>query len=137
MILCIPFRVLLRNMKNKPKLTLVPKSQNLETESILGLLKTQSKLLKFMVKVTNLIAQDAENRMHQVDDLDIRKKLDRYYKLTALKAMDLSDKLEMFEYHHGKTKELIEVQDFYDQFLIEYEDLMTQFILWAEGGGDK
>ena len=73
----------------------------------------------------------------QVKDLKVYKDLDRYYKLTALKALDLSDKLEIYEYHHGKTKEFLETQTFYDQFLIEQEDLMTQFFLWAEDGGDK
>jgi hypothetical protein len=118
-------------MKNimKPSLELVSKSKDFKRDSTLGLLNTQAELLKFMIKVTDLIAKEAENKMNQVKDLKVYKDLDRYYKLTALKALDLSDKLEVYEYHHGKTKEFIETQVFYDQFLIEQEDLMTQFFL--------
>jgi hypothetical protein len=118
-------------------LKLVAKSKDFKRDSTLGLLKTQRKLLKYMIKVTDLIAKEAENKMNQVKDLKVYKDLDRYYKLTALKALDLSNKLKIYEYHHGKTKEFIETQAFYDQFLIEQEDLMTQFFLWAEEGGDK
>lgn len=126
-------------MKNimKPSLELVSKSKNFKQDSSLGLLTTQRELLKFMIKVTDLIAKEAENKMNQVKDLKVYKDLDRYYKLTALKALDLSDKLEVYEYHHGRTTEFLETQAFYDQFLIEQEDLMTQFFLWAEEGGDK
>ena len=117
-------------------LKLVAKSKDFKRDSNLGLLKTQRKLVKFMIKVTDLIAKEAENKMNQVKDLKVYKDLDRYYKLTALKALDLSDKLEVYEYHHGRTTEFLETQAFYDQFLIEQEDLMTQFFLWAEKGGD-
>jgi len=121
----------------KPPLEIVTKSKDFKRDSALGLLNTQAELLKFMMKVTDLIAKEAENKMNQVKDLKVYKDLDRYYKLTALKALDLSDKLEIYEYHHGKTKEFLETQTFYDQFLIEQEDLMTKFFLWAEDGGDK
>ena len=121
----------------KPSLEIVTKSKDFKRDSTLGLLNTQAELLKFMMKVTDLIAKEAENKMNQVKDLKVYKDLDRYYKLTALKALDLSDKLEIYEYHHGKTKEFLETQTFYDQFLIEQEDLMTQFFLCAEDGGDK
>jgi hypothetical protein len=118
-------------------LYIVPQPKDFKRDSSLGLLTTQGELLKFMIKVTDLIAKEAKNKMNQVKDLKVYKDLDRYYKLTALKALDLSDKLEIYEYHHGKTKEFLETQAFYDQFLIEQEDLMTQFFLWAEKGGDK
>lgn len=118
-------------------LKLVAKSKDFKRDSNLGLLKTQRKLVKYMIKVTNLIAKEAENKMNQVKDLKVYKDLDRYYKLTALKALDLSDKLEVYEYHHGRTTEFLETQAFYDQFLIEQEDLMTQFFSWVEEGGDK
>ena len=121
----------------KPPLEIVTKSKDFKRDSTLGLLNTQAELLKFMMTVTDLIAKEAENKMNQVKDLKVYKDLDRYYKLTALKALDLSDKLEIYEYHHGKTKEFLETQAFYDQFLIEQEDLMTKFFLWAEDGGDK
>jgi len=121
----------------KPKLEIVSKSKDFKQDSTLGLLKTQRKLVKNMIKVTDLIAKEAENKMNQVKDLKVYKDLDRYYKLTALKALDLSDKLEVYEYHHGRTPEFLETQAFFDQFLIEQEDLMTQFFLWAEQGGDK
>ena len=120
----------------KPPFKIVPQSKDFKRDSTLGLLKTQRKLVKYMIKVTNLIAKEAENKMNQVKDLKVYKDLDRYYKLTALKALDLSDKLEVYEYHHGRTPEFLETQAFYDQFLIEQEDLMTQFFLWAEKGGD-
>jgi hypothetical protein len=119
------------------KLQIVPKSKNFKRDSILGLLKTQSELLKFMIKVTNLIAKESENKMNTVKDLKVYKDLDKYYKLTALKAWDLSDKLEIFEHHHGRNKEFLEVSSFYEEFLIEQEDLITQFFLWVEDGGDK
>ena len=118
-------------------LKLVAKSKDFKRDSNLGLLKTQRKLVKYMIKVTDLIAKEAENKMNQVKDLKVYKDLDRYYKLTALKALDVSDKLELYEYHHGRTTEFLETQAFYDQFLIEQEDLMTQFFLWAEEVGDK
>src|SRR5210317_1698154 len=117
----------------KPPLEIVTKSKDFKRDSTLGLLNTQAELLKFMMTVTDLIAEEAENKMNQVKDLKVYKDLDRYYKLTALKALDLSDKLEVYEYHHGRTKEFLETQAFYDQFLIEQEDLMTQFFIWAEG----
>ena len=75
--------------------------------------------------------------MNKVKDLKVYKDLDKFYKLTALKAWDLSDKLEIYEHHHGRTKEFLEVSSFYEDFLIEQEDLMTQFFLWVEDGGDK
>ena len=121
----------------KDNLKLVSKSKDFKQDSTLGLLKTQRKLVKLMIKVTNLIAQEAENKMNQVKDLKVYKDLDKYYKLTALKALELNDKLEVYEYHHGKTKEFQKSQAFFDQFLIEQEDLMTQFFLWAEKGGDN
>ena len=121
----------------KPSLEIVTKSKDFKRDSTLGLLNTQAELLKFMMKVTDLIAKDAENKMNQVKYLKVYKVLDRYYKLTALKAVALSDQLESSEYHQGKTQEFLETQTFYDQFLIEQEDLMTQFFLWAEDGGDK
>ena len=122
---------------SNPTIKLVSKSKNFKRDSSLGLLTTQRELLKYMMKVTDLIAKEAENKMNQVKDLKVYKDLDRYYKLTALKALDVSDKLELYEYHHGRTTEFLETQAFYDQFLIEQEDLMTQFFLWAEEGGDK
>ena len=118
-------------------LKLVSKSKDFKGDSTLGLLTTQKELLRFMIKVADLIAKEAENKMNQVKDLKVYKDLDRYYKLTALKALDLNDKLEVYEYHHGRTTEFLETQAFYDHFLIEQEDLMTQFFLWAEDGGDK
>ena len=121
----------------KPPFEIAPQPKDFKRDSTLGLLKTQRKLIKLMIKVTDLIAKEAENKMNQVKDLKVYKDLDRYYKLTALKALDLSDKLEVYEYHHGRTTEFLETQAFYDQFLIEQEDLMTQFFLWAEEGGDK
>ena len=121
----------------KPSLELVSKSKDFKQDSTLGLLKTQRKLIKLIIKVSDLIAKEAENKMNLIKDLKVYKDLDRYYKLTALKALDLSKKLEVYEYHHGKTKEFLETQAFYDQFLIEQEDLMTKFFLWVEKGGDK
>lgn len=123
-------------MGNKNDLELVAKSKNFKRDSTLGLFKTQRKLLKLIVKVADLIAKEAENKLNKVEDLKVYKDLDRYYKLTALKALDLSNKLEIYEYHHGKTKEFMETEAFYNQFLIEQEDLMTQFFLWADNGGD-
>lgn len=114
---------------SNPTIKLVSKSKNFKRDSSLGLLTTQRELLKYMMKVTDLIAKEAENKMNQVKDLKVYKDLDRYYKLTALKALDVSDKLELYEYHHGRTTEFLETQAFYDQFLIEQEDLMTQFFL--------
>ena len=121
---------------SNPTIKLVSKSKDFKRDSSLGLLTTQRELLKYMIKVTDLIAKEAENKMNQVKGLKVYKDLDRYYKLTALKALDLGDKLEVYEYHHGRTTEFLETQAFYDQFLIEQEDLMTQFFLWAEKGGD-
>src|SRR6056300_710246 len=92
----------------KPSLEIVTKSKDFKRDSTLGLLKTQKKLVKYMIKVTDLIAKEAENKMNQVKDLKVYKDLDRYYKLTALKALDLSDKLEVYEYHHGRTTEFLE-----------------------------
>ena len=120
----------------KPKLEIASKSKKFKRDSTLRLLKTQRKLLKLMIKVTDLIAKEAENKINKVKDLKVYKDLDSYYKLTALEALDLSNKLEVYEYHHGKTKQFLETQAFLDQFLIEQEDLMTQFFLWAEKGGD-
>lgn len=125
------------NKSDPPKLKIVSKSKNFKRDSTVGLLKTQSELLRFMTKVTNLIAKESKNKMNKVKDLKVYKDLDKYYKLTALKAWDLSDKLEIFEHHHGRTKEFLEVSCFYEDFLIEQEDLMTQFFLWVEQGGDK
>jgi len=127
----------LMNKSDPPKLKIVSKSKNFKRDSTVGLLKTQSELLRFMTKVTNLIAKESKNKMNKVKDLKVYKDLDKYYKLTALKAWDLSDKLEIFEHHHGRTKEFLEVSCFYEDFLIEQEDLMTQFFLWVEQGGDK
>lgn len=120
-----------------PKLKIVSNPKNFKRDSTLGLFKTQSELLKFMIKVTNLIAKESEDKMNKVKDLKVYKDLDKYYKLTALKAWDLSDKLKIYEHHHGRTNEFLEVSSFYEDFLIEQEDLMTQFFLWVEQGGDK
>ena len=125
------------NNSDPPKLKIVSKSKNFKRDSTVGLLKTQSELLRFMTKVTNLIAKESENKMNKVKDLKVYKDLDKYYKLTALKAWDLSNKLEIFEHHHGRTTEFLEVSSFYEEFLIEQEELMTQFLSWVEDGCDK
>ena len=125
------------NNSDPPKLKIVSKSKNFKRDSTVGLLKTQSELLRFMTKVTNLIAKESENKMNKVKDLKVYKDLDKFYKLTALKAWDLSDKLEIYEHHHGRTKEFLEVSSFYEEFLIEQEELMTQFLSWVEDGCDK
>ena len=57
------------NCSDPPKLKIVSKSKNFKRDSILGLFKTQSELLKFMIKVTNLIAKESENKMNKVKDL--------------------------------------------------------------------
>ena len=93
---------------SNPTIKLVSKSKDFKRDSSLGLLTTQRELLKYMIKVTDLIAKEAENKMNQVKGLKVYKDLDRYYKLTALKALDLGDKLEVYEYHHGRTTEFLE-----------------------------
>ena len=120
----------------KPKLHLAPTPENFERDSQVSLLLAQSELTEEMYKVTQLVEQEARNRINGIEDLKIYKKLKESHKLIGLLSYGLDRKLDAYKYHFGETEEFKEVTLQHEDFLEEHETLINEFFEWIEGGHD-
>ena len=120
----------------KPNLKVIANPKDFQKDSELGLLETQAKLLKLMLKVTEFVEEISRNKMNGVESLSVHKELDSHQKLVGLTSWQLEDKLEVFKYHFGETKRYIEISKQHADFLEENEALVAEFIEWIDRGGD-
>ena len=105
----------------KPTLTIVPKPKSFKKDSIDLLHTTQSELLALKLQVD-------EARTNPITD----KELETAIALTGLKVIVFEQRLEMYVYHHGETREYLEMQDALDDFKLEHDELMEEFSEWFE-----
>jgi len=105
----------------KPNLTLALKPKSFKKDSIDLLLATQSELLALKLRVD-------EARTNPITD----KELETAIALTGLKVIKFEQRLEMYVYHHGETREYLEMQDALDDFKLEHDELMEEFSEWFE-----
>ena len=117
----------------KPNLKLVPTPQNFERDSEILLLLAQFELTEQMFEVTQLIEEEARNRINGVENLKVYKDLKKSHKLIGLKSYGLDRKLEAYKYHFGETDRYKEVTLEHADFLEEHETLINQFFEWIEG----
>ena len=120
----------------KPKLHLVPIPENFERDSDISLLLAQAELAEAMLKVTQLIEEEARNRIKGIEDLKIYKELKECHKLIGLLSYGLDRKLDAYKYHFGETDRYKEVASQHADFLEEHETLINEFFEWIEGGDD-
>ena len=121
----------------EPYIKLAPKPKSLKSDSIKSLLRAQSELKKFLIKARKSNKQKADNKIINIQSLKHKDELGSWDKLLGFKALELGYKIELYEYHHKKIEEILDVKQFYYQFLVEQEELINKFFLWAEMGGDK
>ena len=120
----------------KPNLKVIANPKDFQKDSELGLLETQAKLLKLMLKVTEFVEEISRNKMNGVESLSVHKELDSHQKLVGLTSWQLQDKLDIYKYHFGETQRYLEVSEQHAEFLEENEALVAEFLEWAEKGGD-
>ena len=121
----------------KSYLKLASKPNNFKSDSIKSLLRAQSELKKILIKARNSNTQKPDNKISNIHNLKHKDELGSWDKILGFKAIELGYKIELYEYHHDEIGEILDVKKFYDQFLGEHEELMNEFFLWAEMGGDK
>ena len=97
-------------MKN---LILAPKPKSFKKDSLKLLLKTQSEILPLKLSVD-------EARTKAVSESD--KGLETSIALTGLKVVELENRLRIYNYHHGETKEYLKVKEELDSFLTEHDE---------------
>ena len=117
----------------KPFLELVPAPKNFQQNAEISLLRAQSELTEQMFKVTQLIEEEARNRINGIENLKVYKDLKKSHKLIGLKSYGLDRKLEAYKYHFGETDRYKEVILEHADFLEEHETLINQFFEWIEG----
>ncbi len=105
----------------KPILTLTPKPKSFKQDSINQLLITQSELISLKFRVD-------EARINPITD----RELETAIALIGLKVMKLENRLRIYDYHHGETKEYLKVKEELDNFLTENDELMNEFHYWLE-----
>ena len=120
----------------KPKLHLVPIPENFERDSDISLLLAQAELAESMLKVTQLIEEEARNRINGIEDLKIYKELKECHKLIGLLSYGLERKLDAYKYHFGETDRYKEVVSQHADFLEEHEILINEFFEWIEAGDE-
>ena len=120
-------------MKSRLKLSLVPVPENFQRDAEISLLLAQSELTEQMFKVTQLIEEEARNRINGVKNLKVYKDLKKSHKLIGLQSYGLDRKLEAYKYHFGETDRYKEITLEHADFLEEHETLITQFFEWIEG----
>tara|TARA_B100000674_G_scaffold357833_1_gene300814 strand:- start:976 stop:1314 length:339 start_codon:yes stop_codon:yes gene_type:complete len=101
--------------------TLAPKSESFIQDSIDLLYKTESELFALKVRVE-------EARINPITE----RELETAIALTGLKVLKFEQRLKIFFYHHGETKEYINMHGALDNFKIEHEGLMEEFSEWFE-----
>ena len=105
----------------KPTLTIVPKPKSFKKDSIDLLLTTQSELLALKLRVD-------EARTNPITD----RELETAIALTGLKVIVFEQRLEMYEYHHGETREYLNIKEALEDFMLEHDELMDEFREWFE-----
>ena len=103
----------------KPTLTIAPKPKSFKQDSIDLLHTTQSELNALKLRVD-------EARINPITD----RELETAIALTGLKVIKFEQRLEMYIYHHGETKEYLKVKEELDNFLTEHDELMNEFHYW-------
>ena len=105
----------------KPNLKLALKPKSFKKDSLDLLLKTQWELIV-------LKARADEARINPITD----KELETAIALTGLKATLFERRLEMYEYHHGETKEYLIAKYDFEGFLLDNKELMNEYRVWFE-----
>ena len=100
---------------------LAPKPKSFKKDSLDLLLKTQWELIALKARVD-------EARINPVTD----KELETAISLTGLKATMFERRLEMYEYHHGETKEYWIAKYDFEGFLNDNKVLMHEYREWLE-----
>ena len=119
-----------------PKLHLAPTPENFERDSQVSLLLAPSELTEELYKVSQLVEQEARNRINGIEDLKIYKKLKESHKLIGLLSYGLDRKLDAYKYHFGETDSYKEACLEHADFLEEHETLINQFFEWIEVGDE-
>ena len=101
------------------KPTLAPKPTSFKKDSLDLLLTTQSELLPLKLRVD-------EARTNPITD----RELETAIALTGLKVIELENRLRIYNYHHGETKDYAKVKEELDSFLTEHDELMNEFHYW-------
>ncbi len=100
---------------------LAPKPNSFKKDSLDLLLKTQWELVALKARVD-------EARINPITD----KELETAIALTGLKTTVFERRLEMYEYHHGETKEYWMAKYNFEGFLLDNEELMHEYRVWFE-----
>ena len=119
------------------KLRLAPTPKNFQRDSDIALLSTQAELIKLMSKLSKFEKQKADNKLNSVQDMNIFKGIYRYHKLMGLKYWELTEDLEVYKYHFGKTNTYLKISSELEIFLEEHQVHILDFFAWFESGGDK
>ena len=100
---------------------LAPKPKTFKKDSLDLLLKTQWELVVLKARLD-------EARINPISD----KELETAIALTGLKATVFERRLEMYEYHHGETKEYWKAKYDFEGFLNDNKELMHKYRAWFE-----
>lgn len=106
---------------NSINISLAPKPESFKKDSLDLLLKTQWELVALKARVD-------EARINPITD----EELETAVALTGLKATLFERRLEIFEYHHGKTKEYWIAKYDFEGFLQDNEELMHEYREWLK-----
>ena len=121
----------------KPNLKLAPAPENFQRDSDSALLSTQAELIKLMSKLSKFDKQKADNKLNSVQEMKVFKGIYRYHKLMGLKYWELTEDLEVYKYHFGKTNTYLKISSELEIFLEEHQVHILDFFAWFESGGDK
>ena len=121
----------------KPNLKLAPTPKNFQRDSDIALLSTQAELIKLMSKLSKFEKQKEDNKLNSVQDMKVFKGIYRYHKLMGLKYWELTEDLEVYKYHFGKTNTYLKISSELEIFLEEHQVHILDFFAWFESGGDK
>jgi hypothetical protein len=102
-------------------IALAPKAKSFKKDSLGLLLRTQSELLDLKLRVD-------EARTNPITD----RELETAIALIGLKVIVLEQRLEVYEYHHGETKEYLKVKEALEGFMLEHDEMMDEFREWFE-----
>tara|TARA_A100001011_G_scaffold376442_1_gene439028 strand:+ start:165 stop:503 length:339 start_codon:yes stop_codon:yes gene_type:complete len=108
-------------MNNSINISLAPKPQSFKKNSLDLLLKTQWELFVLKVRLDKA-------RINPITD----KELETAIALTGLKATVFERRLEMYEYHHGETREYWIAKYDFEGFLNDNKELMHEYRVWFE-----
>ena len=119
------------------ELSLAPTPKNFQRDSDIALLSTQAELIKLMSKLSKFEKQKEDNKLNSVQDMKVFKGIYRYHKLMGLKYWELTEDLEVYKYHFGKTNTYLKISSELEIFLEEHQVHILDFFAWFESGGDN